>query len=93
MAIVTVQNKYQVVIPKSLRDRIGIGVGDLLEAKVERGRITFTPKTLVEPGIARSLTEFKRGQAYGPFQTAADLGKSLTRESKRLPAKKSRRAA
>jgi AbrB family looped-hinge helix DNA binding protein len=32
MAIVTVKNKSQVVIPKSLRDKIGIGVGDLLEA-------------------------------------------------------------
>ena len=93
MAIVTVKNKYQVVIPKSLRDKIGISVGDLLEASVARGRITFTPKILVEPGIAQSLAEFKQGQAYGPFLTAADLAKSLARESKRLPAKKSRRAA
>jgi AbrB family looped-hinge helix DNA binding protein len=93
MAIVTVKNKYQVVIPKSLRDRIGVNVGDILEARVERGRITFTPKTLVEPGIAQSLAEFKQGQANGPFRTAADLGKSLARESKRLAAKKSRRAA
>ena len=48
MAIVTVKNKYQVVIPQSVRQRVGVKVGDLLEAKAEKGKITFTPKLLMD---------------------------------------------
>jgi AbrB family looped-hinge helix DNA binding protein len=36
MSLVSVKNKFQVVIPQKVRERIGIQVGDLLEAKVER---------------------------------------------------------
>lgn len=48
MAIVTVKNKYQVVIPQAIREKLGISRGDVLEAKVERGRITYTPKTIID---------------------------------------------
>src|ERR1700690_4289709 len=48
MAIVTVKNKYQVVIPQALREKLGINRGDVLEAKIERGRITYTPKALID---------------------------------------------
>jgi AbrB family looped-hinge helix DNA binding protein len=48
MAIVTVKNKYQVVIPQALRQKLGISRGDVLEAKVERGRLTYTPKTIID---------------------------------------------
>ena len=48
MAIVTVKDKYQVVIPQALREKLGISRGDVLEAKVERGRITYTPKAVVD---------------------------------------------
>ena len=48
MAIVTVKNKYQVVIPQALRKKLGISRGDVLEAKVERGRITYTPKAVID---------------------------------------------
>lgn len=48
MAIVTVKNKYQVVIPQSVRKELGIKTGDLLEAKVERGKLTYTRKTVID---------------------------------------------
>ena len=48
MSIVRVKNKFQVVIPESVRDQIGVEVGDVLEAKVERGKITLTPKSIVD---------------------------------------------
>ena len=48
MAIVTVKNKYQVVIPRAVRKELGINPGDLLEAKVERGKLTYTRKTLID---------------------------------------------
>ena len=49
MAIVTVKNRYQVVIPQAIREKLGISRGDVLEAKAERGRITYTPKTVSDP--------------------------------------------
>ncbi|SRR5258708_39584479 len=48
MAIVTVKNKYQVVIPQAIREKLGISRGDVLEAKAERGRVTYTPRTSIE---------------------------------------------
>jgi len=48
MAIVTVKDKYQVVIPQALREKLGISRADVLEAKVERGRITYAPKAVVD---------------------------------------------
>lgn len=48
MSIVTVKDKYQVVIPQRVRLQLGINRGDLLEAKVERGKLTYTPKLLID---------------------------------------------
>jgi bifunctional DNA-binding transcriptional regulator/antitoxin component of YhaV-PrlF toxin-antitoxin module len=31
-----------------LREKLGISRGDLLEAKVERGRLTYTPKSIID---------------------------------------------
>ncbi len=91
MALVSVKNKYQVVIPRNVRKKIGLNVGDLLEARVERGKITFTPKSVVDRGIAESLADFKEGRAYGPFDTQAELVVSLRKEVAKLRSKKSGR--
>ena len=39
-----VSTKGQVVLPGALRRRLDIRAGDPLEAKIEDGRITLTPK-------------------------------------------------
>jgi AbrB family looped-hinge helix DNA binding protein len=88
MAVVTVKNKFQVVIPRSVREKIGVGVGDLLEARVERGTIIFTPKTLVDRGIAESLEDFKRGRTRGPFETSEELLASIRRRTRKARSKK-----
>lgn len=44
----TVKDKYQVVIPRGVREQLGISRGDILEAKVERGKLTYTPKVLID---------------------------------------------
>jgi len=93
MSIVTVKNKYQVVIPQGLRKEIGLNVGDLLEARIERGKITLTPKVLVDRGIAQSLDDFKTGRAYGPFKTHQEFLASLHSETKKIQAKKVKRLA
>ena len=93
MPIVTVKNKYQVVIPAKVREQVQIAIGDLLEAKFEKGKITFTPKSLVDRDIAQSLEEFKSGRSYGPFDTHEEFVASLHKESKKLLTKKTKRAA
>ena len=88
MAIVTVKNKYQVVIPLRVRNEIGVKIGDVFEAKAEKGRIVFEPKSIVDRGIAESMTEFKAGRSFGPFQTHERFLAALHKEAKRRGAKK-----
>jgi AbrB family looped-hinge helix DNA binding protein len=88
MAIVTVKNKYQVVIPQRVREQLGVAVGDVLEAKAQNGKIVFEPKSIVDRGIAESLAEFKAGRAHGPFGTHKELIASLHKEAKARQAKK-----
>jgi AbrB family looped-hinge helix DNA binding protein len=69
MAIVTVKNKFQVVIPLAIREQLGISRGDLLEAKVERGRITYTPKLVIDripAGKAERERFFKQLREQAP---------------------------
>ncbi len=84
MALVAVKNKYQVVIPQSVRERIGLNVGDLLEARLERGKITFTPKSLVDRGIAEGLEDIKKGRVHGPYRSAAAAMKAFQQRSAKL---------
>jgi len=84
MPFVTVKKKYQVVIPVGVRRKLGIEVGDLLEAKSERGKITFTPKSVIDRGIEESLVDFKEGRFYGPFESAEAMIASLRREVSKL---------
>jgi AbrB family looped-hinge helix DNA binding protein len=89
MPIVTVKNKYQVVIPQRVREQIGVSIGDILEAKVERGRITLTPKSVVDRAIAEGLEDARKGRVRGPFKTVDQMLDSL----KGRPRRTSRKAS
>ena len=41
--VVRVTRKYQITLPKEVRERLGIRVGDLLRVKVEGGRVVLEP--------------------------------------------------
>ena len=87
MSIVTVKNKYQVVIPQRVREQIGVSVGDILEAKVERGRITLTPKSVVDRAIAEGLEDVRKGRVRGPFNTVDQMLDSLKGRKRRTTGK------
>ena len=91
MPIVTVKKKYQVVIPQHVRDVIGVSVGDVFEAKAEKGRIVFEPKTLVDRGIAESFAEFSAGNSLGPFATHKEFLTALRKTAKKTAARKPKR--
>ncbi|MGO9227676.1 MAG: AbrB/MazE/SpoVT family DNA-binding domain-containing protein [Bryobacteraceae bacterium] len=92
MALVSVKNKFQVVIPQSVREQIGLNIGDLLEASVERGKITFTPKSVVDRGIAEGLEDIAKGRAYGPYRSVPEAMKAFKDRTAKL-AKRPRRVA
>ncbi len=89
MSLVKVKGKYQVTLPASVRQKAGVAVGDLLEAKVEGKKITLMPKVVVdrdfiEKRLAEGLEDLKKGRVYGPFTSAKELVRSLHREAKKL---------
>ena len=88
MSIVKIKTKYQITLPTNLREEVGLEIGDFLEAKVEKGKITFTPKTIIDRAIAAGLEDIKNGRVYGPFDSAKDLVHSLHKNSKKSRASK-----
>ena len=82
MPLVRVKTKYQVTLPAAVRRQVRVGVGDILEAKVEKGKITLTPKSLVDREIAEGLDDFKRGRFIGPFKSAKEGIRALRRAAK-----------
>lgn len=85
MSLVTIKNKYQIVIPAKVRKEAGLNVGDFLEAGFEQGRITLTPKALIDrkhlaklpKGIREGLDDIRRGRVAGPFYSVQELRKDL----------------
>jgi AbrB family looped-hinge helix DNA binding protein len=48
MALVRVKGKYQVTIPKEVRRKLGLRVGDYLEVEVQGSAILLKPKALLD---------------------------------------------
>jgi AbrB family looped-hinge helix DNA binding protein len=83
MQLVTVKTKYQIVIPRAIREQAGVGIGDLLEAKLEKGKITFSPKTVLDRHLAEGLDDLKRGRTHGPYESAKTAIEALEVRAKK----------
>ena len=83
MEIVAVKNKFQIVIPQHIREQVHVEIGDLLEASVEDGKITFTPKSLIDRHLAEGLEDAKHGRTHGPYTNARDAIRALETRAKR----------
>ena len=88
MALVTVNTKYQVTLPSSVRKQVRLAVGDRLEAKVEGKRITLTPKNVIDHELALALQDVKKGRTSPIFTTAAEGIQWLNAEGKKRKGKK-----
>jgi AbrB family looped-hinge helix DNA binding protein len=98
MPLVRVKNKYQVVIPKRVRNEVGgVEVGDVFEATAKNGTIVLKPKVIVvvdrdeyTPGerrrvdaqLAKSMAEHEQGRSYGPFKTHKEMLEFLRERAK-----------
>ena len=86
MSIVKLKTKGQVTLPSQIREQIGLRTGDILEASVVAGKITLTPKSLVDRRLDEGLADIKAGRSFGPFDTADEMIKDLqkrTRQNKK----------
>jgi AbrB family looped-hinge helix DNA binding protein len=81
MDLVTIKTKFQVVIPQSIRKRVHLDIGDLLEASFENGKITFTPKTVIDRHLAEGLEDVAQGRTHGPYTSAAGAISALERRA------------
>ena len=82
MDIVSVKNKFQIVIPQHIRKQVHVEIGDFLEAGVEDGKITFTPKRLIDRRLLEGLQDLKHGRTHGPYSNAAEAIKALETRAK-----------
>ena len=89
MALVKVKEKFQVTLPAEVRQKAGVAVGDVLEAKLHGNKITLTPKTILDRELAQALKEIEEGKTYGPFNSAKSFLRSLHRETRKLKKKSS----
>ena len=88
MNIVTVKNKFQIVIPQHVRELAHIEIGDLLEAGVEGGKIVFTPKSLIDRHTAEGLEDLRKGRTHGPYESAKEAIAALNARAKRRAKKR-----
>lgn len=84
MPMVKVQKKGQITLTVRLRAKAGIVEGDVLEARLERGKITLTQKSLLDRQIAESMEDYRRGRFYGPFDTHQEFAASLKDNLKKM---------
>ena len=87
MAVVRVTRNYQVSIPKSVRDALGLAEGDLIEVEERDGEIVMVPKRLIDAAQAwfwspewqrgeREVDEdIRAGRVIGPFKSVKELKK------------------
>jgi AbrB family looped-hinge helix DNA binding protein len=81
MELVTVKTKFQVVIPREIRKRARLDIGDLLEASFEDGKITFTPKTVIDRHLAEGIEDVVQGRTHGPYHSATAAISALERRT------------
>ncbi len=84
MALVKVKEKYQVTLPAAVREKAGLEVGDLLEAKVVGRKITLTPKTVLDRELVQALKEIDEGKTHGHYKTAEAAIRFLHRRARKL---------
>jgi AbrB family looped-hinge helix DNA binding protein len=67
MALVTIKDKFQVTLPAKLRARIGVRVGDLMDASVHEDGILLRPKAVVDhKSVADELQRMLRETEVAP---------------------------
>jgi AbrB family looped-hinge helix DNA binding protein len=81
--------KYQVTIPKNVREALGLKVGDLVETTVSPEGAVIRPVVLarktvtLKKQLAESEVAVKAGRVLGPFKTAGAAMKAAKAHARR----------
>ena len=82
-----VSAKGQVVIPKELRESLGVKPGDFMEPVRCPEGVLFKPKVFVDRDVERELkaamADVKAGRVHGPFHSVSALSRAAKRHGKR----------
>jgi AbrB family looped-hinge helix DNA binding protein len=91
--VIKVGPKYQVTIPKEVRDELDLHVGDLVQARVgEDHTIILKRKRIIDfdaelkADLAESEADYKAGRFYGPFDekdAQTGLSKAMSEERRK----------
>ena len=88
--------KYQVTIPKAVRNHLGLKIGDLVQARVgENHTVVLERKRLVdfvplEEDLRAADADYEAGRVLGPFATARETVKALNSSNNHKVAPKRR---
>lgn len=80
--------KYQVTIPKPVRDALGLKVGDLVETTISRAGAVIRPVVLVPKKVdlakrfEAAERAVKEGRVLGPFKTASAAMRALKQRAR-----------
>lgn len=82
MTHIKIKQKYQVTIPASLRKRLELQEGDVLEAREQGGEILLVPQVVVSikrPADSKSLSAYV-GSARGLLSSVREIDELISHE-------------
>jgi AbrB family looped-hinge helix DNA binding protein len=86
-----ITSNFQVTLPAAARKALGLKLGDVLEATVQRGAVVLRPKVVLvrdafDQQLRRDLQASKAdvaaGRFLGPFDNAADAARAFEKFKK-----------
>jgi AbrB family looped-hinge helix DNA binding protein len=84
MELIKIQKKYQITLPKAVRDSFGLEIGDYIEIEKIEGKILLKPVSVIpkdqryfhtkewQKKEAQADEDIKEGVVSGPFDNAED---------------------
>ena len=81
-----ITSNFQVTLPAAARKALGLKLGDILEATVQRGAVVLRPKVILvrdafdvqlKRDIDAGLADVRAGRYLGPFDNADDARRAF----------------
>jgi AbrB family looped-hinge helix DNA binding protein len=86
-AVTRIGPKYQVVIPKKVREAVRLNVGDFVEATAVGQKVLLRPKIVVdrtlEAALEEAIADVGAGRVSRSFRSARALVRDLKRRGRR----------
>jgi AbrB family looped-hinge helix DNA binding protein len=91
MAVTKIGPKFQVVIPKKVREQAKLSVGDFVETTATKDGVLIRPKAVVDRDVKSALEEamadVRAGRVSKPFKTVREFVRLAKRHGRRARAR------